>query len=44
LRDWWKRTIEGPVDEDYWAWQAYVGLIHVKRGWKGMREVSRVRW
>ena len=31
LRDWWKRTIEGPVDEDYWAWQAYVGLIHVKR-------------
>ena len=31
LRDWWQRTIEGPVDEDYWAWQAYVGLIHVKR-------------
>jgi hypothetical protein len=31
LRDWWKRTIEGPVDEDYWAWQAYVGLVHVKR-------------
>jgi len=31
LRDWWRRTIEGPVDEDYWAWQAYVGLIHVKR-------------
>lgn len=31
LRDWWKRTIEGPVDEDYWAWQAYVGLLHVKR-------------
>ncbi len=19
------------MDEDYWAWQAYVGLIHVKR-------------
>jgi hypothetical protein len=31
LRDWWKRTIEGSVDEDYWVWQAYVGLIHVKR-------------
>jgi len=31
LRDWWQRTIEGPVDEDYWAWQAYVGLLHVKR-------------
>jgi hypothetical protein len=31
LRDWWQRTIEGPVDEEYWAWQAYVGLLHVKR-------------
>jgi len=32
LREWWRRTIEGPIDEDYWAWQAYVGLLHVKRG------------
>ena len=31
LREWWRRTIEGPIDEDYWAWQAYVGLLHVKR-------------
>ena len=31
LRDWWQKTVEGPVDEEYWAWQAYVGLIHVKR-------------
>lgn len=31
LRSWWKRTIEGPFDQDYWAWQAYVGLLHVKR-------------
>jgi len=31
LRDWWRKTVEGPVDEEYWAWQAYVGLLHVKR-------------
>ena len=31
LVDWWQKTVEGPVDEEYWAWQAYVGLIHVKR-------------
>jgi len=31
LVDWWQKTVEGPVDEEYWAWQAYVGLLHVKR-------------
>ncbi len=31
LRDWWERSVRGPFDEDYWAWQAYVGLLHVKR-------------
>jgi len=31
LADWWTRTIEGPVNDDYWAWQSYVGLLHVKR-------------
>lgn len=31
LIDWWDRTIRGPINEDYWAWQAYVGLLHVKR-------------
>ncbi len=31
LRAWWRRTVEGPFDEAYWAWQAYVGLVHVRR-------------
>ncbi|MDW8091786.1 MAG: protoglobin domain-containing protein [Meiothermus sp.] len=31
LRSWWRRTVEGPFDEAYWAWQAYVGLLHVRR-------------
>ncbi|WP_038045256.1 protoglobin domain-containing protein [Thermus caliditerrae] len=32
LREWWRRTLSGPFDQDYWAWQAYVGLAHVRRG------------
>lgn len=32
LRHWWRRTVEGPFDMDYWAWQARVGLLHVRRG------------
>lgn len=31
LRTWWRRTVEGPFDADYWSWQAYVGLVHVRR-------------
>ncbi|BDR92904.1 protoglobin domain-containing protein [Vulcanisaeta souniana] len=31
LRDWWIRTLNGPFNEDYWLWQAYVGVIHYRR-------------
>lgn len=31
LKHWWQRTLEGPFDQEYWAWQAYVGLVHVRR-------------
>lgn len=31
LSNWWRRTIEGPLDEDYYAWMALVGLVHVIR-------------
>lgn len=31
LRQWWKRTLAGPFDQEYWEWQAYVGLIHYIR-------------
>ena len=32
LRQWWRRTLEGPFDAHYWEWQAAVGLIHVRVG------------
>jgi hypothetical protein len=34
LSHWWQRTVNGPLDDDYFAWMALVGLVHV------IREVS----
>lgn len=34
LGAWWRRTVRGPLDDDYFAWMALVGLVHV------IREVS----
>jgi truncated hemoglobin YjbI len=31
LADWWRRTCEGPHDSDFFSWQAFVGLVHIKR-------------
>lgn len=31
LTDWWRRTLNGPLDDDYFAWMAMVGLVHVVR-------------
>jgi hypothetical protein len=32
LSNWWRRTVLGPLDEEYFAWMAMVGLLHVARG------------
>lgn len=44
LRHWWRRTIGGPFDDEYWAWQALVGLVHVKRGVKNAMMIGMWRW
>jgi len=31
LRDWYRRTLNGPFDDAYWEWQTLVGLVHIKR-------------
>ncbi len=31
LRRWWRRTLQGPFDSQYWEWQAAVGLVHVRQ-------------
>lgn len=32
LRQWWRRTVTGPLDERYWAWMGLVGVVHIRRG------------
>jgi hypothetical protein len=32
LRVWWRRTVNGPLDDAYFAWMALVGVIHNRRG------------
>jgi hypothetical protein len=31
LSNWWRRTVNGPLDEQYFTWMATVGLVHVAR-------------
>ncbi len=31
LARWWQRTANGPLDDQYFAWMAMVGLVHVIR-------------
>jgi protoglobin len=31
LSSWWRRLINGPIDDDFWNWMTYVGLAHVLR-------------
>ncbi len=40
LRDWWKKVVEGPIDDKFWNWMAYVGLVHVHRKVKNSMMLS----
>jgi hypothetical protein len=31
LSHWWRRTVNGPINDQYWAWMAMVGLVHIAR-------------
>lgn len=31
LSHWWRRTVNGPINDQYWAWMALVGLVHINR-------------
>ncbi len=44
LTDWWKRTVNGPFSDEYWAWQTYVGLLHIKRGVSNPMMMSMWSW
>ena len=31
LREWYRRSLNGPFNDQYWQWQTFVGLVHIKR-------------
>ena len=31
LRDWYGRVLRGPIDDSFWDWMTFVGLVHVVR-------------
>lgn len=31
MKEWIVKTVEGDFDIDYWKWQTFVGILHVKR-------------
>ncbi len=44
LRDWYLRTVAGPFNGQYFAWQALVGLVHVRRGVTNAMMASMWNW
>jgi hypothetical protein len=44
LRRWWQRTMAGPFDDSYWAWQALVGVVHIKVGVKNPMMMGMWTW
>jgi hypothetical protein len=44
LRRWWQRTLAGPIDDQYWAWQALVGVVHIKVGVKNPTMMGMWNW
>jgi len=44
LTDWYLRTVAGPFNGQYFAWQALVGLVHVRRGVTNAMMTSMWNW
>jgi hypothetical protein len=44
LRRFWQRTFKGPHDDQFWAWQALVGIVHIKVGVKNPMMMGMWQW
>lgn len=31
LKTWWQRVVDGPIDDAFWDWMVFVGLVHIAR-------------
>lgn len=44
LRHWYQVTTKGYFDENYWAWQALVGIVHVKHNIPNSAVIGMWSW
>lgn len=44
LSHWWRRTVNGPLNDQYFAWMATVGLVHVLRGVQNPMMLAMTDW
>lgn len=44
LRDWWQKTLNSNFDDDYWQWQVFVGLAHIKHKVTNPMMISMWGW
>lgn len=44
LRDWWQRTLNSQFDDEYWQWQVFVGLVHIKQKVTNPMMISMWGW
>lgn len=44
LRNWWQETLNSQFDQDYWEWQVFVGLVHIKQKVSNPMLISMWGW
>lgn len=44
LRNWWIETLNSKFDDQYWQWQVFVGLVHIKQKVTNPMMISMWGW
>lgn len=44
LRNWWQKTLNSEFNDDYWEWQVFVGLVHIKQKVTNPMMISMWGW
>ncbi len=44
LRFWWRQTLNSQFDDQYWQWQVFIGLVHIKQKVSNPMLISMWGW
>ncbi len=44
LRFWWRQTLYSQFDDQYWQWQVFIGLVHIKQKVSNPMLISMWGW